>query len=121
MFCRIVTKNRVQNTLNFGQYALIIRLSKIKGREEISIIVRFFMVNGNESTNNNYGCNFHVAQEKQMMKKKILQQKIETVRSELDYALEHGKGFEEYYRKSLQLDKLIEKYIDICEEEQNQI
>lgn len=56
-----------------------------------------------------------------MMKKKILQQKIETVRSELDYALEHGKGFEEYYRKSLQLDKLIEKYIDICEEEQNQI
>lgn len=56
-----------------------------------------------------------------MMNKKILQQKIEAVRSELDYALEHGKGFEEYYRISKQLDKLIEKYIDICEAEQNQI
>lgn len=56
-----------------------------------------------------------------MMNKKILLQRIEAVRSELDYALEHGKDFEECYRVSLQLDKLIEKYIDICEAEQNQI
>lgn len=56
-----------------------------------------------------------------MKNKKKLQQKIETVRTELDYALEHGKGFEEYYRKSLQLDKLIEKYIDLCEAEKKQI
>ena len=61
MFCRILTKNRVENSLNFGENVLIIRLSKIKRREEISIIVRFFMVSGNESTDNNYGCKFHVA------------------------------------------------------------
>ena len=54
-----------------------------------------------------------------MMNKEMLQQEIEIVRAELNRALENGKNFEEYYSKSIQLDKLIEKYIDICEKEQN--
>lgn len=56
-----------------------------------------------------------------MMSKDNLRQEIETVRAELNHALENGSKFEEYYIKSVQLDKLIEKYIDICEKEQSLI
>lgn len=54
-----------------------------------------------------------------MMNKDMLQQEIEIVRAELNRALENGRDFDEYYKKSVQLDKLIEKYIDICEKEQS--
>lgn len=56
-----------------------------------------------------------------MMSKKMLQKEIEIVRTELNRALENGKDFDEYYEKSVQLDKLIEKYIDLCEKEQSLI
>ncbi len=49
------------------------------------------------------------------MKKELLKQAIEEARTELNQALEDGKGTEEYYLLSVKLDKLIEDYIDICE------
>lgn len=49
-----------------------------------------------------------------MDKMKQLQQRIESVRSELDEAFLHQDEFEKYYRKSTELDGLIEEYIAFC-------
>ncbi len=44
-----------------------------------------------------------------------LQTEIEIARADLDYALEQGINIGDCYEKSVKLDLLIEKYIDLCE------
>lgn len=46
-----------------------------------------------------------------MNKLKEIQKEIEIVRSQLDEAFLQNDEFENYYRKSVQLDKLIEEYL----------
>ena len=50
-----------------------------------------------------------------MERMKQLQRKIEKVRLELDEALLQRDKFENYYRKSTELDKLIEEYLERTE------
>lgn len=50
-----------------------------------------------------------------MDKHNSLKAEIETLRDELNQSIAEGK-FEVYYEKSVALDKLIEKYIDLEEE-----
>lgn len=49
--------------------------------------------------------------------KDTLQRKIEELRKKLNYELEHSKTPDEYYEISVQLDKLIADYVDLCEQE----
>jgi len=53
-----------------------------------------------------------------MQNRDTLREQIERTRSRLDYALEMGTDVEHYYRISVELDKMIEQYIDSCEENQ---
>ena len=43
---------------------------------------------------------------------KLLQEKIESARTELGEALLQRDEFESYYRKSTELDRLIEEYLE---------
>lgn len=52
-----------------------------------------------------------------MRKKKELLQEIDTARTELETAYLQKRKFEEYYEKSLQLDLLLEEYIELLDEE----
>lgn len=56
-----------------------------------------------------------------MQEKETLQKEIERTRKELDYALGIGTDVEAYYKISVKLDKLIERYIEISECEREKI
>lgn len=53
-----------------------------------------------------------------MQKRETLREQIERTRMKLDDALEMGTDVEHYYRISVELDKMIEQYIDSCEKDQ---
>lgn len=52
-----------------------------------------------------------------MTSKEELQREIELARKDLDSALGDLKDIQRYYDKSVRLDKLIERYIDLCANE----
>lgn len=52
-----------------------------------------------------------------MQEKAILRQEIESTRKRLDDAMAAGVPLDEYYEISVELDKLIECYIDLGERE----
>lgn len=52
-----------------------------------------------------------------MQRKEVLLEQIERTRSRLDHALEVGTDVDSCYEISLELDKMIEQYIDFSEEE----
>ncbi|MCI8326897.1 MAG: Spo0E family sporulation regulatory protein-aspartic acid phosphatase [Lachnospiraceae bacterium] len=52
-----------------------------------------------------------------MQRKEILRNQIERTRRKLDFALASGSDVKNYYQISVELDEMIEKYIDLCEEE----
>lgn len=52
-----------------------------------------------------------------MRKKEELLQKINAARMDLETAYLKKNRFEEYYEKSLRLDKLLEEYIDLDKNE----
>ena len=51
-----------------------------------------------------------------MNNREALRQEIEDARFRLDDALERANSIEECYELSLRLDKLIENYIELCEQ-----
>lgn len=53
-----------------------------------------------------------------MKDKRLLQNQIEQARTKLDQAIENEKEIKTFYSLSVQLDKLIEEYIDLCEQEE---
>lgn len=56
-----------------------------------------------------------------MQEKETLRTDIERTRKELDDALSVGNDVETYYKISVKLDKLIERYIELCENEQESV
>lgn len=56
-----------------------------------------------------------------MQKKETLREQIERTRQKLDYALASGADVNHYYKISVELDKMIEQYIDLCEEEKVEV
>ena len=50
-----------------------------------------------------------------------IQREIESVRSELNESFLQNDEFEEYYRKSTELDKLIEEYLERKQQVQNEL
>lgn len=52
-----------------------------------------------------------------MQTRETLREEIEKTRARLDRALAEGTDVESYYRISVELDKLIEEYIDFAERE----
>lgn len=56
-----------------------------------------------------------------MQRKETLLEEIERTRSRLDHAVEIGTDVDSYYEISLELDKMIERYIDFGEEEKVRI
>lgn len=52
-----------------------------------------------------------------MQEKTILREEIESTRKRLDDAMAAGIPLDEYYEISVELDKLIECYIDLSERE----
>ncbi len=56
-----------------------------------------------------------------MQRKETLRKEIERTRQKLDHALASGADVNHYYKISVELDKMIERYIDLSEEEKVQI
>jgi hypothetical protein len=56
-----------------------------------------------------------------MRRREELQQEIEKARAELNRALDMGEDINDFYEKSVYLDHLIEKYIDLCERNESYV